>query len=82
MVQFWKQVGFSYLKYANLCAKMVRNSLKEPYKTKAISERESFNFNFYEWKNGKVSRPSNIYIYIIYFKYLKLVPQKDQQTEK
>jgi len=33
----WKNVGMTYLKYADLCATHMRNCLKEPAKTKALS---------------------------------------------
>ena len=42
----------SYLKYANLCADMVRASLKEPNKTKA-KLREAVYFRAATWKDGK-----------------------------
>jgi len=28
---YWRIAGMSYLKYANMCAEVVRGSLKEPY---------------------------------------------------
>jgi hypothetical protein len=31
----WRQVGISYLRYANICAQVVRRSLKEPLRSKA-----------------------------------------------
>ena len=42
----------SYLKYANLCADMVRGSLKEPTKTKA-KLREAVYYRAATWKDGK-----------------------------
>jgi hypothetical protein len=42
----------TYLKYANLCADMVRASLKEPLKTKALG-RETVYFRSAVWKDGK-----------------------------
>ena len=35
----WKNVGMTYLKYADLCATHVRNALKEPAKTKSKKVR-------------------------------------------
>jgi hypothetical protein len=32
---YWRAAGMTYLKYANLCAEVVRGSLKEPFLTKA-----------------------------------------------
>ena len=37
---YWRIAGMSYLKYANLCAEVVRGSLKEPHLTK-VSARTS-----------------------------------------
>jgi len=42
----------SYLKYANLCADMVRSSLKEPTKSKA-KLREAVYYRAATWKDGK-----------------------------
>jgi F-type H+-transporting ATPase subunit epsilon len=55
MVSFWRQAGLSYLRYANLCAKMVRNCLKEPHKAKAL-ERDTIQFNVSQWRGGKATR--------------------------
>ena len=49
---YWRVAGMSYLKYANLCADMVRGSLKEPTKTKA-KLREAVYYRAATWKDGK-----------------------------
>ena len=49
---YWRVAGMSYLKYANLCADMVRGSLKEPSKTKA-KLREAVYYRAATWKDGK-----------------------------
>eukprot|EP00284_Hemiselmis_tepida_P014168 CAMPEP_0174926252 /NCGR_PEP_ID=MMETSP1355-20121228/10756_1 /TAXON_ID=464990 /ORGANISM="Hemiselmis tepida, Strain CCMP443" /LENGTH=62 /DNA_ID=CAMNT_0016172273 /DNA_START=12 /DNA_END=200 /DNA_ORIENTATION=- len=36
-METWRQVGISYLRYANICAQVVRRSLKEPMRTKALA---------------------------------------------
>ena len=36
---YWRAAGMTYLKYANLCAEVVRGSLKEPFLTKARLSR-------------------------------------------
>jgi len=54
-MQFWRQTGFSYLKYANLCARTLRRSLKEPFRTKAL-ERDNSAFVTSEWSNGKFKK--------------------------
>jgi F-type H+-transporting ATPase subunit epsilon len=49
---YWRVAGMSYLKYANLCADMVRSSLKEPTKSKA-KLREAVYYRAATWKDGK-----------------------------
>lgn len=49
---YWRVAGMSYLKYSNLCADMVRSSLKEPLKTKA-KLREAVYFRAAIWRDGK-----------------------------
>ena len=41
---YWRQAGMTYLDYLSVSSKAVRNSLKEPAKTKAAS-RGSFFYN-------------------------------------
>ncbi|KAL5769164.1 hypothetical protein ACOSP7_015723 [Xanthoceras sorbifolium] len=54
---FWRAAGMTYVNYSNLCAKMVRNCLKEPYKTEAIS-REQVHYTISKWTDGKPEKPS------------------------
>ena len=49
---YWRVAGMSYLKYANLCADMVRSSLKEPNRSKA-KLREAVYYRAATWKDGK-----------------------------
>ena len=49
---YWRVAGMSYLKYSNLCADMVRSSLKEPQRTKA-KLREAIYYRAAVWKDGK-----------------------------
>jgi F-type H+-transporting ATPase subunit epsilon len=49
---YWRVAGMTYLKYANLCADMVRSALKEPLRTKA-KVRETVFFRSANWKDGK-----------------------------
>jgi hypothetical protein len=37
---YWKNAGMTYFSYVNTCAAMVRNCLKEPHKTKAVSREQ------------------------------------------
>ncbi|KAL4439950.1 hypothetical protein ABPG75_002951 [Micractinium tetrahymenae] len=48
---YWRVAGMTYLKYANLCADMVRAALKEPLKGKA-KVRETIYFRQSLWKDG------------------------------
>lgn len=41
---FWRQAGMSYLDYLSVSSKAVRNSLKEPARSKAAA-RGSFQYN-------------------------------------
>lgn len=54
---YWRVAGMSYLKYSNLCADMVRASLKEPMKTKA-KLREAVYYRAASWKDGKPKKQS------------------------
>ena len=47
----WRVAGMTYLKYANLCADMVRAALKEPMKAKAKAQ-EVIYFRSALWKDG------------------------------
>ena len=52
----WKNVGMTYLKYADLCATHVRNSLKEPAKSKAMA-RSDMHVRVMTWADGKRGAP-------------------------
>ncbi|KVI05812.1 ATPase, F1 complex, epsilon subunit, mitochondrial [Cynara cardunculus var. scolymus] len=43
-VPFWRSAGMTYITYSNICANLVRNCLKEPHKSEAIS-REKVHFS-------------------------------------
>ena len=51
----WKNVGMTYLKYADLCATHVRNALKEPMKTKAL-KGGGYAIIKREWTAGVISK--------------------------
>ncbi|KAK8702885.1 hypothetical protein V6N13_021219 [Hibiscus sabdariffa] len=38
-VPFWRAVGMTYITYSNICANLVGNCLKEPYKTEQQHHR-------------------------------------------
>jgi F-type H+-transporting ATPase subunit epsilon len=51
---FYRAAGLTYLRYANICADMMRSVLKEPFKTKAM-QRQVISFRASTWKDGKQS---------------------------
>jgi len=51
-LQDWRQAGISYLRYANICAQVVRRSLKDPMKTKAMS-RDNTDMKVTVWEGGQ-----------------------------
>ncbi|CAN0876574.1 ATP synthase subunit epsilon, mitochondrial [Linum grandiflorum] len=46
----------TYVSYSNMCARLVRNSLKEPYRTEAL-EREKVHFSLSKWVDEKPQKP-------------------------
>ena len=56
-VPFWRAAGMTYITYSNICANLVRNCLKEPYKAEAIS-REKVHFALSKWVDAKPEKPS------------------------
>eukprot|EP00894_Picocystis_sp_ML_P000139 jgi/Pico_ML_1/50656/g1825.t1 len=52
---YWRLAGMSYIKYANLCADMVRAALKEPHRT-AAKAREQVYYRSAFWKEGKMDK--------------------------
>lgn len=57
-VPFWRSAGMTYITYSNLCANLVRQCLKEPYKSEAMA-REKVHFSVSKWAEGKPEKPSN-----------------------
>jgi len=56
-VSFWRAAGMTYITYSNICANLVRNCLKEPHKTEALS-REKVHFALAKWGDGKPGKAS------------------------
>lgn len=52
---YWRVAGMTYLKYSNLCADMVRASLKDPLRAKAKT-REAVYFRAALWEDGKPTK--------------------------
>lgn len=49
---FWRVAGFSYLRYANICANFLRQAVKEGPVKENLLKRTSTQFGIAEWKNG------------------------------
>lgn len=49
---FYRAAGLSYLRYANICADIMRSVMKEPFKTKAL-QRQAISFRSAVWSDGK-----------------------------
>ncbi|CAN1298620.1 ATP synthase subunit epsilon, mitochondrial [Linum perenne] len=58
-VPFWRSAGLTYITYSNICANLVRNSLKNPYKAEALA-REKVHFSVSKWAEGKPQKPSQL----------------------
>ncbi|ORY95934.1 mitochondrial ATP synthase epsilon chain-domain-containing protein [Syncephalastrum racemosum] len=48
----WKAAGLSYLQYANICARAVRNTLKDDLRVAAL-RRDEGSARVAQWVNGK-----------------------------
>ncbi|KAH0898976.1 hypothetical protein HID58_048544, partial [Brassica napus] len=51
-VPFWRAAGMTYIRYSNICANIVRNCLKEPFKAESMS-REKVHFSLSKWADGE-----------------------------
>ncbi|PHZ08874.1 uncharacterized protein RHIMIDRAFT_67257 [Rhizopus microsporus ATCC 52813] len=47
----WKAAGITYLQYANICARAVRNALKDEPRAIALRRNQN-NLKFAKWENG------------------------------
>ncbi|XP_038896856.1 ATP synthase subunit epsilon, mitochondrial-like [Benincasa hispida] len=56
-VPFWRAAGMTYIAYSNICVNLVRNSLKEPYKTEVLS-RKKVHFFVAKWVDDKPQKPT------------------------
>ncbi|KAJ6311239.1 hypothetical protein OIU77_013085 [Salix suchowensis] len=56
---FWRAAGMTYITYSNICANLVRNCLKEPFKTEALS-REKVHFSVTKFVDGNPQKPGKI----------------------
>ncbi|ERN07205.1 hypothetical protein AMTR_s00019p00172990 [Amborella trichopoda] len=55
-VPFWRAAGMTYVRYSNICASLVRQCLKEPYRSESLS-REKVHFSVSKWVDGKPEKP-------------------------
>jgi F-type H+-transporting ATPase subunit epsilon len=62
-VPFWRAAGMTYISYSNICANLVRNCLKEPFKTEALT-REKVHFSISKWADGKPQKPSTFLLFL------------------
>ncbi|KAI3891174.1 hypothetical protein MKW98_007479 [Papaver atlanticum] len=56
-VPFWRSAGMTYITYSNICARLVRNCLKEPHRSEALA-REKVHFTVSKWGEGKPNKPT------------------------
>ncbi len=52
---YWRVAGYSYLKYSNMCAEMVRSALK-PAAKESAKLREAVYFRSAKWANGQAEQ--------------------------
>ncbi|KXN70306.1 mitochondrial ATP synthase epsilon chain domain-containing protein [Conidiobolus coronatus NRRL 28638] len=55
----WKSAGISYLKYSQICARVVRDSLKADKKA-AAQVRNVQDIKFAKWQGGKAGESAYI----------------------
>jgi F-type H+-transporting ATPase subunit epsilon len=56
-MSYWRNAGFSFVKYSNLCAAVTRNALKEPVRSQA-KQRDAVSLVIMPWVNGKAPAPT------------------------
>lgn len=71
-VPFWRAAGMTYITYSNLCANLVRQCLKEPYRSEAIN-REKVHFSVTKWVDAKPEKPSNFPFHLFILGLLRSV---------
>ncbi|KAH9607081.1 hypothetical protein KSS87_005010 [Heliosperma pusillum] len=57
---FWRTAGMTYISYSNICANLVRNCLKEPFKSEAIA-REKVYYSLSKWDSGSPQKPNLVF---------------------
>lgn len=61
----------TYITYSNICANLVRQCLKEPYKSEAIT-REKVHFSVSKWTEGKPQKPGEFF-FLSFLDFLSIV---------
>ena len=71
-----------YISYSNICANLVRNCLKEPFKSEALTN-EKVHFSISKWDNGVPQKPNNplslsiVGLFFNFFLLIRLVDEKN-----
>ncbi|XP_055389965.1 protein stunted isoform X2 [Condylostylus longicornis] len=52
MTNAWRAAGITYIKYSNICAKIVREALKTDARAEA-AKRNASHVKFTPWKDGR-----------------------------
>ncbi|XP_018784132.1 PREDICTED: ATP synthase subunit epsilon, mitochondrial [Bactrocera latifrons] len=55
MTNAWRAAGLTYIQYSNICARVVRQSLKANLRSDAAKRNET-HVKFTPWANGKPAR--------------------------
>ena len=80
-VPFWRAAGMTYISYSNIYANLVRNCLKEPFKSEDLTH-EKVHFSISKWDNGVPQKPSNplslsiVGFFFNFFLSIRLVAEK------
>lgn len=57
MVQYWRAAGMTYLTYSVKCADLVRQALKEPFRSQVLNRIE-YSMVKGSWEGGKITERS------------------------
>jgi F-type H+-transporting ATPase subunit epsilon len=60
----WRMAGLSYLQYANKAASVLRETVKEPARSKLLA-RSNVEFAGFKWSQGERGK-RGMYIYLLY----------------
>ena len=67
---WYRAAGWTYLRYANVCADLLRSVLKEPHKTKAAT-RGVISYRFSPYVDGKAGKQSALML--MYARHLQSI---------